>query len=71
MMVETIQDGLRAEPSSSIYAVPPLQWDKERDEPFLEVEHRGEKYLLTMWRESDEDDMVRRLSFSVHPIPVW
>lgn len=38
--------------------LPPIQWDQSRDEPYLELEHRGERYTLTMWRESDGDDMV-------------
>lgn len=46
------------EHGQNAYSVPPLLWDKERDEPYLELEHRGQKYLLTMWRESDGDTMV-------------
>jgi len=44
--------------TNGTYAIPEIQWDKERDEPFCDVEIRGEQYLLTMWRESDGDEMV-------------
>lgn len=54
----TSTDAALSSGSSSKYAVPPLQWDRERDEPFLEIEHRGDKYTLTMWREEDEADAV-------------
>jgi hypothetical protein len=40
------------------YSVPPIKWDDERDEPYCEVEIKGQPYLMTMWRESDGDDMV-------------
>jgi hypothetical protein len=43
---------------SEEYSIPPLQWDQERDEPFLELEIKGQMYKMTMWRESDGDDMV-------------
>jgi len=43
---------------SEQYSIPPLQWDQERDEPFLELEIKGQMYKMTMWRESDGDDMV-------------
>lgn len=43
---------------SETYNPPPLQWDEERDEPFLELEIKGQAYRMTMWRETDGDDMV-------------
>lgn len=56
-MSETIEAQVQMSGKAG-YTIPPLQWDKERDEPFLEITHRGEKYLLTMWREEDENEMV-------------
>jgi hypothetical protein len=35
-----------------------MEWDEERDEPFCRITIKGEEYRMTMWRESDGDDMV-------------
>jgi hypothetical protein len=35
-----------------------MEWDEERDEPFCRIAIKGEEYRMTMWRESDGDDMV-------------
>jgi hypothetical protein len=35
-----------------------MEWDEERDEPFCRITVKGEEYRMTMWRESDGDDMV-------------
>jgi hypothetical protein len=35
-----------------------IEWDEERDEPFCRIDVRGKEYHMTMWRESDADDMV-------------
>jgi len=43
------------------YQIPKLEWDEERDEPFCKITIKGEEYRMTMWRESDGDDMVRPL----------
>jgi len=40
------------------YSEPQIEWDEERDEPYCNVEIKGEQYRMTMWRESDGDDMV-------------
>jgi hypothetical protein len=47
------------------YTEPKIEWDDERDEPFCNIEIKGEQYRMTMWRESDGDDMVslRRCHF--------
>lgn len=39
--------------------MPKMEWDDERDEPFCRITIKGEEYRMTMWRESDGDDMVR------------
>jgi hypothetical protein len=39
--------------------MPKIEWDDERDEPFCRITIKGEEYRMTMWRESDGDDMVR------------
>jgi hypothetical protein len=44
--------------SGGTYRDPQIQWDEERDEPFCNVEIKGQEYRMTMWRESDGDDMV-------------
>jgi hypothetical protein len=41
------------------YQIPKIEWDDERDEPFCRITIKGEEYRMTMWRESDGDDMVR------------
>jgi hypothetical protein len=40
------------------YQIPKIEWDDERDEPFCRITIKGEEYRMTMWRESDGDDMV-------------
>jgi hypothetical protein len=40
------------------YQIPKMEWDEERDEPFCRITVKGEEYRMTMWRESDGDDMV-------------
>jgi hypothetical protein len=47
--------------SSSKYQIPQIEWDTERDEPFCNIVIKGEEYRMTMWRESDGDDMVSLL----------
>jgi hypothetical protein len=54
--------------TESSYTVPPLQWDEERDEPFVELEIKGQIYRMTMWRETDGDDMVSHSGVSVDMI---
>jgi hypothetical protein len=46
---------------SSKYPTPKMEWDEERDEPFCRITIKGEEYRMTMWRESDGDDMVRHV----------
>ena len=43
------------------YEIPWIEWDGERGEPFCKIAIKGEEYRMTMWRESDGDDMVSRL----------
>jgi hypothetical protein len=43
---------------TSKYQIPKIEWDDERDEPFCRIIIKGEEYRMTMWRESDGDDMV-------------
>jgi hypothetical protein len=40
------------------HQIPKMEWDEERDEPFCRITIKGEEYRMTMWRESDGDDMV-------------
>lgn len=47
------------------YQIPKLEWDEERDEPFCKITIKGEEYRMTMWRESDANDMVCSLTNSV------
>ena len=43
---------------ASKYQIPKIEWDDERDEPFCRITIKGEENRMTMWRESDGDDMV-------------
>jgi hypothetical protein len=50
----------------SNYQIPKIEWDEERDEPFCKIGIKGKDYRMTMWRESDGDDMVRTLKYNRH-----
>jgi len=50
------------------YEIPKLEWDEERDEPFCKITIKGEEYRMTMWRESDGDDMVCSLTNFRHGV---
>jgi hypothetical protein len=57
----TIYSTEMSQPSKTTlaYTQPQIEWDEERDEPFCRVVVRGNEYRMTMWRESDADQMVR------------
>jgi hypothetical protein len=60
-----ITSSLSEDIKTKSYTIPELRWDTERNEPYCEVEIEGQRYLMTMWRESDGDDMVSHSCISV------